>query len=69
MAGAKRMFIHVIEVEEITKNFPGSSKMNGTWRFLMHLFELGRMKADQWLIENFDALGSRSSVDLRAKYL
>ena len=42
LSGGKRMFIHTIEAEDIIKNLSGSSKMNADWKFLMHLFKLGR---------------------------
>ena len=42
LSGGKRMFIHTIEAEDIIKSLSGSSKMNADWKFLMHLFKLGR---------------------------
>jgi NTE family protein len=69
MAGGKRMYMHLIEAEDVIRDLAGSSKMNGTWKFLTHLFEIGRQRADQWLAENFDAIGAKNSVDLQAHYL
>jgi NTE family protein len=46
-----------------------SSKMNGDWGFLSHLHAIGRKRADDWLIANFDRLGAESSVDMLTKYL
>jgi NTE family protein len=43
--------------------------MNGTWKFLVHLFEIGRERADQWLAENYDAIGVKGTVDFQARYL
>jgi NTE family protein len=37
--------------------------------FLLHLHSLGRKQADAWLGRNFDDLGIRSTVDIRATYL
>ena len=34
MASGKRMFIHLIEAEDLISDLSGSSKMNGTWKFL-----------------------------------
>jgi NTE family protein len=68
MSGGKRMFIHLIEAEDVIKELSGSSKMNGTWKFLAHLHEIGRQRADAWLASNFDRIGVESSVDLVAKY-
>jgi NTE family protein len=69
LTGGKRMFIHLIEAEDVIKELSGSSKMNADWRFLMHLFELGRERADKWIAANFDKIGRETSVDLKARYL
>ena len=69
ISGGKRMFMHLIEAEDIIRNLAGSSKMNGTWKFLTHLFEIGRDRADKWLDANYDSLGVKNTVDLQAKYL
>jgi NTE family protein len=63
------MFIHLIEAEDVISQLAGSSKMNASWRFLMHLFDIGRQRADKWLAANFDDVGSKSTVDLEAKYV
>jgi NTE family protein len=67
-ADGKRMLIHSIEGEDVTRELPGSSRLNGDWNFLSHLFELGRERADIWLAANFAHLGNESTVDLQAKY-
>ena len=54
MAGGKRMFMHLIEAEDMIRDLAGSSKMNGTWKFLTHLFEIGRERTDKWLADNYD---------------
>jgi len=69
MPGGKRMFMHLIEAEDVIRDLAGSSKMNGTWRFLTHLFEIGRERADKWLNEYFDRVGVETTVDIAAKYL
>jgi NTE family protein len=69
MTGAKRMFIHLIEAEDVITKLSGSSKMNAEWKFLTHLFELGRDRADKWIAANFDRVGVETTVDLQAKYL
>ncbi len=69
MTNAKRMLIHLVEAEDIISQLAGSSKMNASWRFLMHLFGIGRERADKWLTANFDKVGSESTVDLQAKYV
>jgi NTE family protein len=69
MAGGKRMYIHLIEAEDVIRELAGSSKMNATWKFLTHLFDLGRARCDAWLKENFDSIGNKTTVDLQARYL
>jgi NTE family protein len=68
VAGGKRMLMHLIDAEDVIREFPGSSRLNCDWDFLLHLHDIGRQRADQWLASNFDNLGVRSTVDLRAKY-
>jgi NTE family protein len=46
-----------------------SSKMNADWEFLTHLRDIGRERAEDWLESNYDDLGTRTTVDLAAKYL
>jgi len=69
LAGGKRMFIHLIEAEDVIRDLSGSSKMNADWKFLTHLFDIGRERADKWLAVNYDRLGVETTVDLKARYL
>jgi NTE family protein len=64
----KRMLVHLIEAEDLIRGFSWSSRLNGDWNFLQHLFELGRVRADEWLAANFDRIGRDSTVDLYEKY-
>jgi hypothetical protein len=50
------------------REFPGSSRLNNSWDFLCHLYEVGRERTGKWLAANFDHLGKESTVDLEAKY-
>ncbi|HXL66680.1 MAG TPA: patatin-like phospholipase family protein [Xanthobacteraceae bacterium] len=68
MAEGKEMLIHVIEAEDVIREFPGSSRLNNSWDFLSHLYEVGRKRADTWLTDNFARLGEASTVDLEEKY-
>jgi NTE family protein len=68
LADGKRMLVHLIEAEDVIRTFPGSSRLNNDWAFLCHLHDVGRRRAEEWLTENFDHLGERSTVDLEAKY-
>jgi NTE family protein len=68
LSANKRMFFHSIEAEDIIKDLSGSSKWNADWKFLMHLFDLGRERANEWLATNFDRLGFETTVDLKSRY-
>ncbi len=51
------------------KPLQASSKMNAEWAFLTELRDIGRETARQWAEENFDAIGERSTVDLRQEFM
>jgi len=67
-ADYKQVLVHRIAAEAEINPLGASSKMNAEWAFLEHLFDIGSRAADAWLAENFDHLGKRSTVDLRALY-
>ena len=69
LSGGKRMFFHLIEAEDITRVLSASSKMNFDWKFLMHLFAMGRARAEGWLTDNFKLLGVETTLDLHSRYL
>jgi NTE family protein len=66
--GGKRVFVHLIEAEDLIRDLSWSSRLNGDWDLLTRLFDLGRSRADEWLKANFDSLGVKSTIDLREKY-
>jgi NTE family protein len=68
-AESSRLLMHLIEAEDLIRELSASSRVNGDWRFLLHLHQLGRERADEWLEANFDRLGVESTIDLQAKYL
>ena len=68
MGGGKLMLVHVIEAEEFIRAFSWSSRLNADWDFLLHLHNMGRARADQWLATNFDRIGIELTVDLETKY-
>jgi NTE family protein len=68
MPGGKRTFVHVVEAEDIIRDFTASSRLNADWKFLTKLFQDGRARADEWLASNFDRIGIESTVDLAEKY-
>lgn len=60
--------VHIIQNEMALKPLGASSKMNAEWAFLTHLRDLGRDTAQSWIDANFEAVGNRSTVDLRAMF-
>jgi len=68
MDGGKRLLVHLIEAEDLIRGFSWSSRLNSDWGFLMHLYQLGRGRAEQWLNANFDRIGVESTLDLHDKY-
>ena len=64
----KVVLVHVIEAEDLVRQFTASSRLNSDWDFLIELFNSGRDRADAWLKANFERVGVESSVDLFTKY-
>ncbi len=64
-ASYRHINVHIIESTKDILPLGASSKMNGEWAFLRHLFDIGREAADEWLDTCFEYVGERSSVDLR----
>ena len=65
----KQMLIHSIRSDEAMSALGVSSKLNADWPFLCFLRDEGRARAETWLHDNFDAIGQRSSIDIRAEFL
>jgi NTE family protein len=59
-------YLHLIHTDIEVKDLVASSKLNAEWSYLRMLFKLGRDWAKDWLDENFDAIGHRSTLDLDA---
>ena len=60
--------IHSIRSDKAMADYDISTKFRTDWKFLSELKEKGRAIADDWLKENCNAVGERSSVDLRAMF-
>ncbi len=65
----KRINVHWIEAEKQMRGLGVSSKLNARMDFLLHLKEIGRQVADQWIASHFDAIGQRSTIDIAEKFL
>lgn len=64
----KRVLMHRIAGGEKLDAFAASSRLNAEWSFFKELKDLGRATAKRWLAKNFDAIGVRSTLDLKAAY-
>jgi NTE family protein len=63
----KRVNVHRIGGDGELESFGAPTKMNTSWPFLERLRDLGREAAKQWLADNFEAIGERGTLDLRAE--
>src|SRR5579883_1061229 len=59
----KKRYIHIIRSDEIMNQFTLINKYNWCWDFISHLYDLGRITADNWLKINFDHLGRKPTID------
>jgi NTE family protein len=64
----KRVLMHRIAGGAKLDAFAASSRLNAEWSFFKELKDLGRATAKKWLAKNYDAIGVRSTLDLKAAY-
>ncbi len=64
----KKIRVHIIESQEQLNDLGASSKINAEWAFLKHLHGIGYDAATQWLEDNYDHVGEKSTVDLREMF-
>ena len=60
---------HRINADHELRDLSVSSKLNAEWAFLQYLHDIGQTTAKRWLDQNFDALGTRSTLDIDSVYL
>ena len=65
----KKMLIHAISAEAEMCKLSVPSKLSADWGFLLGLRDVGRATAGEWLSQQFDSLGWRSTVDIQVTYL
>jgi NTE family protein len=64
----REFFVHMIENQTALNALGASTKLNAERQFLEHLRDIGRETAQRWIELNVQALGERSSIDLRAMF-
>lgn len=65
----KYVLMHSLRADSALSDLPASTKFSSDWGFLQMLRDRGRICAADWLVNNFDAIGVRSSVDLTTEFL
>jgi NTE family protein len=65
----RKLRLHAIEADPWLGDLSLASKFDTEWSFLMRLKARGREAGEQWLTTCFDAVGDRSGVDVRARFL
>jgi NTE family protein len=63
--GYRRVLVHMVEDERALSALGASSKLNTEHEFLDMLFAKGRQATEHWLASHFDAIGERSTVNIR----
>ena len=63
------VLMHSIRADAVLVDLSVHTKMRSDWAFLTMLRDRGRASADDWLEMNFQHLGKRPSVDLKAEFL
>lgn len=64
----RKMLIHSIREDKAMRPLHMGINLNTDLHFFEDLFKTGREACRLWLSQNFDALGERSTVDLRAMF-
>jgi NTE family protein len=67
-AGLRKINIHIIAPPPYDPEFDSARSFNAEWPAMQNMQERGRQIADDWLCDNFDDIGHRSTVDLEALY-
>ena len=65
----RKLRLHAVEADPWLGDLSLSSKFDTEWTFLTGLKARGREAGEQWLATCFDAVGDRSSVDVKARFL
>jgi len=65
----KYVFIHSVRADIAMADLRADTKMESDWEFLTMLRDRGRACATQWLEDNYEHIGVRSSVDLKKEFL
>ncbi len=65
----KYIFVHSVRADRALSDLSLESKMESDWGFLTMLRDRGRACAEEWLAQNYQHVGVRSSVDMQKDFL
>lgn len=65
----KYVLMHSIRSDSAMSDLRSQTKFSSDWGFLTMLRDRGRAFAAKWLEQNFEAIGVRSTVDLKTEFL
>lgn len=65
----RRMFIHWLGNDKVMSQFGPATQFYPDWELLCRLRDEGRQTAKQWLNENFEHVGRRSTIDFEKMFL
>ncbi len=64
----RRHRLHRIDATAALAGTDAASKLDTSWLFFTKLHAAGRAAATAWLTDNYDAIGNRATLDLRAEF-
>lgn len=64
----KPMRLHILEATDELLPLGASSKLNAERAFLLHLRDIGRTVAEEWLAENYADIGKKSTFNVREMF-
>ncbi|MBW3096993.1 patatin-like phospholipase family protein [Pseudohoeflea coraliihabitans] len=65
----RNVLVHSVGADDVLSDLSVATKFDVSWNFLTDLRDRGRQAADDWLSENREAIGVRSTADLANRYL
>ena len=65
----KYVLVHSVRADNAMSDLSSASKMSSDWKFLTMLRDRGRALASEWLEQNYEHIGVRSTVDLKKEFL
>ncbi len=64
-----QFFMHAIRADDVMRKYDVSTKFSSDWKFLCSMRDSGIATTKEWLKNNFEHIGVKSTLDLRAEYL